>query len=580
MVGQTILHYQIRERLGAGGMGEIYKAQDTRLNRTVAIKVLLGQNSGDAELRRRFIQEAQAASSLNHPNIITVYDIVSLDKDGPPIAGRSTGRVGEIMVMEYVNGKTLTDLVPPAGLGVPTVLQYGVQIADGLNAAHAAGIVHRDLKPGNIMATPQGLIKILDFGLAKLATPAGAVSLSDVTQSVMPAPLTVQGAIVGTVSYMSPEQAQGTRVDARSDIFSFGCVLYEMVTGQKAFEAESTLMTLTAILRDEPRPVAQLTQGVPPELVQVIDRSLRKAPADRWQSMRDVHAELLKLKQRSDSGILTIPALPEARVESPRRMITAVAALFLVALLAVYWWIGHRGQAAPRVQTAAPVANPNAPPKPSALSPPILNNDAILEMTKANVAPSIIIGHIRSSQTHFILTTSELIRLTKGGVAESVIQTMRDPTGSASAAGKAADQNHTVQVSGGVPFEITLVEDVEPDCQPGQRLRFRAAKDVLSGDTVVVAKGAPVIGVIVDAAKRKFLVHTTRPTYRLSAVTAVDGSELKVRATPGLLGESRKNPSFEPIEGSRTKDAIAPAGSRFMAYFDGDQTVIIKPPQP
>jgi serine/threonine protein kinase len=579
MVGQTILHYQILEKLGAGGMGEIYKAQDTRLNRTVAIKVLLGANSGDAELRRRFIQEAQAASSLNHPNIITIYDIISLDSNGPVIAGQFTGRVGEFMVMEFVNGKTLIDLIPPGGMGSSTVLQYAVQIADGLNAAHAAGIVHRDLKPGNIMATPQGLIKILDFGLAKLASPA-AVSLSDVTQSVMPAPLTVQGAIVGTVSYMSPEQAQGTKVDARSDIFSFGCVLYEMVTGHKAFEAESTLMTLTAILRDEPRPIPELARGVPAELVQVIHRSLRKAPGDRWQSMRDVHAELLKLKQRSDSGVLTIAPVAETRVEIPRRMLAMVAALFLVALLAVYWWVGHRGKPSPLAQTAAPAANPNAPPKPSALSPPFLNNDAILEMTKANVAPSIIIGQIRSSQTHFSLTTSELIRLTKGGVAEAVIQAMRDPAGNASAASKAPDQNRTVQVAGGARFEITLMEDVEPDCQPGQRLRFQAAKDVLSGDTVVIAKGAPVTGLIADASKRKFLVHTTRPTYRLLGVTAVDGSELKIRATPGLLGESRKNPSFDPIDGARTKDAIAPAGSRFMAYFDGDQSVTIKPPQP
>src|SRR5438128_146372 len=170
MVGQTILHYQILQRLGAGGMGEIFKAQDGKLNRFVAIKVLSGGNAGDPEFRRRFIQEAQAASSLNHPNIITIHDILTHDHN-------------QVMVMEFVNGKTLGELIPEGGLSAPATLQYAVQIADGLNAAHAAGITHRDLKPGNVMITPQGLVKILDFGLAKFTVPSGPVSLSDNTQT-------------------------------------------------------------------------------------------------------------------------------------------------------------------------------------------------------------------------------------------------------------------------------------------------------------------------------------------------------------------------------------------------------------
>ena len=172
------------------------------------------------EFRRRFIQEAQTASSLNHPNIITIHDIVAQGSD-------------QFMVMEFVKGKTLAELVPATGLNAPAFNQYAVQIADGLRAAHAVGIVHRDLKPGNIMVTDQGLVKILDFGLAKLTLPSGPVSLTDITQTVGPAALTVQGTIVGTVSYMSPEQAQGYKSRLRSDIFSFGCVLYEMVTGRK-----------------------------------------------------------------------------------------------------------------------------------------------------------------------------------------------------------------------------------------------------------------------------------------------------------------------------------------------------------
>ena len=233
MVGTKIAQYQILERLGAGGMGEIYKAQDLRLNRFVAIKVLTNSTAGDPERRRRFILEAQASSALNHPNIITIHDIVS--------EGNT-----EYMVMEYVPGKTLVDLIPKGGLRLPVALKYAVQMADALTVAHNAGIVHRDLKPANVMVTESGLVKILDFGLAKL-TDASPMTQSggDKTQTLGPAPLTVEGSIIGTVSYMSPEQAMGKKVDTRSDIFSFGLVLYEMVTGMRAFGGENAVSTLS-----------------------------------------------------------------------------------------------------------------------------------------------------------------------------------------------------------------------------------------------------------------------------------------------------------------------------------------------
>ena len=234
MIGRTISHYQVTERLGSGGMGEIFKARDPRLNRTVAIKALSIEGMGDPDRRRRFIQEAQAASGLNHPNIITIHDIIS-DAEN------------EYMVMEYVSGKTLSELIQAGGVGVEKTLRYGVQIADALAAAHAAGIVHRDLKPGNVMVTESGLVKILDFGLAKVSM---ATKLTEETQT-LGAPMTVEGSILGTVSYMSPEQAQGSKVDARSDIFAFGALMYEMITGTKAFAGASPIATLTAILRDE-----------------------------------------------------------------------------------------------------------------------------------------------------------------------------------------------------------------------------------------------------------------------------------------------------------------------------------------
>src|SRR5580658_10291640 len=220
MVDRIVLQYQILERLGAGGMGEVYKARDTRLNRFVAMKVLPEAMSADPERRRRFVHEAQAASALNHPNIVTIYDIVS-------DAGI------QYMVMEFVNGKTLLELVPQGGLPAPQTIRYAIQMADALSAAHAAGIVHRDLKPANVMVTATGLVKLLDFGLAKIIE-GTTDDLDGATATVTAAPLTVEGTVMGTVNYMSPEQAEGRKIDTRSDIFSFGAVLYEMLTGRTA----------------------------------------------------------------------------------------------------------------------------------------------------------------------------------------------------------------------------------------------------------------------------------------------------------------------------------------------------------
>src|SRR5499433_588635 len=241
MIGQTISHYEVREKLGEGGMGVVYKAFDSHLGRLVAVKVLPQDKVADAERKRRFIQEAKAASALNHPNIVTIYDIDSA--------------LGiDFIAMELVSGKTLDRLIPRHGLRLNEALNYSVQIAAALASAHKAGIVHRDLKPGNVMVNEQGLVKVLDFGLAKLTEPA-AVGEDEATHSLKPT--TEEGKIVGTVSYMSPEQAEGKKLDARSDMFSFGALLYEMVTGRRAFQGDSKLSTLTAILREEPAAASQ-----------------------------------------------------------------------------------------------------------------------------------------------------------------------------------------------------------------------------------------------------------------------------------------------------------------------------------
>src|ERR1700687_4543829 len=272
MIGRTFQHYEIVETLGRGGMGVVYKARDTHLDRFVAIKVLPLEKVADPERKRRFVQEAKAASALNHPNIVHIYDIAETDGI-------------QFIAMEYVPCKTLDQMIGRKGLGLNEALKCAVQIADALARAHSAGIVHRDLKPGNIMVNEHGLVKVLDFGLAKL-TEAPPPGEDDATRTMRPT--TEEGKIVGTVAYMSPEQAEGKKVDARSDIFSFGSVLYEMVTGSQALYGDTKASTLAAILKDNPQPASQLADGLPREVERLISRCLRKELNQRLQHMDDI----------------------------------------------------------------------------------------------------------------------------------------------------------------------------------------------------------------------------------------------------------------------------------------------------
>ena len=278
-------------------MGVVYKAVDSRLGRTAAIKIL-STAALNADRERRFVQEAKAASSLNHPNIVTIYDIDTQEIDGKPI---------QYIAMEYVAGDTLDHLIGRKGLRTRDVLKYAVQIADALAAAHAAGIVHRDLKPSNVIVTPQGVVKILDFGLAKLSEPAGADAYAE-TLHGEGSPLTEEGTILGTVAYMSPEQADGKKVDSRSDVFSFGSVLYEMATGQRAFAGGSKLSSLSAVLYKDPQPASQAVADVPPELDRIIGRCLKKDPERRWQTMADVKVALEELREEMDSSNFALPS--------------------------------------------------------------------------------------------------------------------------------------------------------------------------------------------------------------------------------------------------------------------------------
>ena len=308
MANTTISHYVIVDKLGEGGMGVVYKAHDPRLNRFVALKLLPPSVVENPERRRRFIQEAQAASALNHPSIVTIHDI-----------GEAGGTL--FMAMEYVAGRTLSEVIPSGGMRVSEAVRCAVQIADALAKAHAAGIVHRDLKPGNLIVTADGLVKVLDFGLAKLTERSGGIDPLAQTS-----PQTATGVVLGTPAYMSPEQAAGDAVDARSDIFSFGAVLYEMVTGRRPFQRDSLRETVGAILNEEPKP---LPDKVPPELAKVILRCLRKDPARRFQTAADLRVAL------EDS----IEEPSRATSRSSRWIwIGAAIVLLLVALFAWQQW--------------------------------------------------------------------------------------------------------------------------------------------------------------------------------------------------------------------------------------------------
>jgi serine/threonine protein kinase len=334
MDGGEIGHFSLLEKIGEGGMGRVYKARDLRLDRLVAIKVLPEARQGDADRRARFVQEAKAASALNHPNIITIHEI-----------GEQDGRT--FIVMELVDGKPLNELILRKGMRLTEALRIAAQVADALTAAHAAGIVHRDLKPANIMVDSHGRVRVLDFGLAKLiaSVTADGVGADEATRTVtVDQPVTEEGVIVGSVPYMSPEQAEGRVVDPRSDIFSFGAVLYEMVTGQRAFRGESRISTLAAIVEKEPQPPSAISSTTPPELDRLILRCLRKDINRRSQTMADLKLALEELRDESESGKLPRPAVDASvRRRLWRWPALAIASLLIAAVAVVSVYLNHRG---------------------------------------------------------------------------------------------------------------------------------------------------------------------------------------------------------------------------------------------
>jgi serine/threonine protein kinase len=605
MSGNTILHYEILEKLGSGGMGEVFKAHDKRLNRHVAIKVLSAAKSGAPERRRRFLQEAQSASALNHPNIITIHDILDEGET-------------QYLVMEYVSGKTLHAMIPSIGLRLAQVLQYASQMADALSVAHAAGIVHRDFKPANVMITSSGLVKILDFGLAKLTERRESMNGSTASVSApgdrpgfgdqltaTQSPLTTEGSILGTVNYMSPEQAEGKVVDARSDIFSFGAVLYEMATGHRAFQGDSDISTITAVLRDEVKPIAEIAPEVPPELEQVITLCLVKQPGSRWQSMREVEMTLNALKRRADAGVLhkrfsmplsapppsatalppttagprvsaaaitTAPSMPGANKRTARVVIGGIAGVLILSAVAAGWWWSRQHKPAPSpvapVQTPTPqvskpspissepaAATPAEPPAPAPETPP----------------PAAAVTAPRQN--------------TPGTSAPAVPRAIPAPTATVAPAPpvskpdqpRVSAQPVAVSIADGLPIRIALAEDVPVNAVEGRAVSFRVVEDLKVGNTILIARGATVTGSIAsEAGKKKFLGMGGKMTFQLATADAVDGQKLKVRAS---AGRKETGPTTRPIDTgkyAKAKDLAAARGTDYIAYIDGDQTVSVK----
>jgi eukaryotic-like serine/threonine-protein kinase len=329
MTTKTLSHYDILAPIGEGGMGIVYRAVDTRLGRPVAVKLLRHDGAISEESRKRFVHEARAASALNHPHIITIYDI-----------GQDQGV--DFIAMEYVTGPSLAQVIGRNRLRIGDGLKYAVQIADALAAAHAAGILHRDLKPANIMISDRGSIKVLDFGLAKLTEsvnfdPLDERVTTDGTRAAA-SPQTEEGTILGTAAYMSPEQAEGKPADARSDVFSFGAVLYEMITGRRAFSGASKMSTLTAVLTKEPEPPSHVVPGLSRDLEKMIVRCLRKSPERRWQSMADLKVALVELLEESDSHRLAEPAVPVPTRGWRRPLVFGVTTVAIGMLMFGAWW--------------------------------------------------------------------------------------------------------------------------------------------------------------------------------------------------------------------------------------------------
>jgi Tol biopolymer transport system component len=381
--GTKLGPYEIQASLGAGGMGEVYRARDTRLGRDVALKILPESFAHDGDRLHRFEQEARAVAALNHPNILALFDI-----------GQENGR--RFLVSELLEGETLRSVLDRGPVSQRKTIEYGVQLAEGLASAHEKGIVHRDLKPENIFVTRNGRIKILDFGLAKLE-PKASVGSADADGVTLTSSHTAAGLVMGTVSYMAPEQVRGDIADARTDIFALGSVLYEMLSGRRAFRRETSAETMTAILKEDPIEFADSAHPVSPSLDRIVRRCMEKNPEQRFQSARDLAFALSALSGTDSSGAARIAAVPH---QIPWWTWAATASVLLAAVAAT-WFFATRPVPAHRMQFAIPV--------PGEVSHMALSQDgsilAFVSPDETSGIPVIFVQHIGSSDSHVLQGT-------------------------------------------------------------------------------------------------------------------------------------------------------------------------------
>jgi predicted Ser/Thr protein kinase len=605
--GTLVGPYKVLSQIGSGGMGEVYQARDTRLGREVALKVLPPERVADPERRQRFLQEAQAASILNHPNIVAIFDIGSQDGF-------------DYIAMEYVDGEPLDLLIPKGGMRLEQALGIAIPVADALARAHGAGIVHRDLKPGNVMVTRDGRVKLVDFGLAKLALRLGSGE-DDATRTALSSGThTVEGRILGTVSYMSPEQAEGKKVDARSDIFSFGTLLYEMLTGERAFRGESTLSTLSAILTLEPRPLRSLAPSIPPEVERVITRCLRKDPEKRWQNMSDIRIALAELKEETETGSRIDGARQRpvrAAGTGSRWSMLAGALAGLALVLAGAWWLtrgtgtesaldapgvsgepGAPGEASPAAGTADP-AGPGlsppvgAPPGEGAApgtglaagsQPPVPAVDGQPAPPQPQLQPGAGASTVPGAPAS--------LRPAKPP-AKPRDRSAAPPPGDAAPpsppppAPPAPVEPAQVVLPEGARIVVTLASDVRSSAvKPGDRVALLVGEDALIDGMVVVRKGTPATGEILDVQRRNVFGGGGRLVMTVLWTTAVDGQEVRLRPVPtrgggkkaegiSLLPEKadKADKADKEARGEDKREIVATAGSSFNAWVDSSKEI-------